>query len=190
MRKILPLAALLLCLLGGRVAWAVNCPSFPFILLPGQIASATQVMADLNNLLTCANTILGKFTGPASSTDGDAVCFNGTTGQFGRACGAIGSVSGAVANPAGTTSTSLVMMGIGNACVFTPNRSGKVMLIISGDAANLVGGEAFLIRSCMGPAGRRLMAWPRPGRPQADCRRISRPAASPYPSAPKASSPG
>jgi hypothetical protein len=87
MRKILPLAALLLCLLGGRVAWAVNCPSFPFTLLPGQIASATQVMADLNNLLTCANTILGTFSGPASSVDGNLVAFNGTTGQLGKDSG-------------------------------------------------------------------------------------------------------
>lgn len=36
------------------------------------------------------------------------------------------------ANPAGTTSTSLVMMGLGSTCTYTPSGSGKVVVTITG----------------------------------------------------------
>jgi hypothetical protein len=84
MKKAL-LAALFLLFINGS-SWAANCSSFPFTLSEGTTAFATQVMSNLNSLLTCANNTLGKFTGPASSSDGDVVCFNGTTGQSGKAC--------------------------------------------------------------------------------------------------------
>jgi hypothetical protein len=83
-----PILGAVFLILGTANAWAVNCSANPFTLLPGQVASATQVMANFNNLLNCANTILGTFSGPGSSTDGNAVCFNGTTGQLGKDCNA------------------------------------------------------------------------------------------------------
>lgn len=50
----LALAALITALpIGG--AWAANCSSNPFTLTNGQLADATQVMSNFNNLLNCAN---------------------------------------------------------------------------------------------------------------------------------------
>lgn len=83
-RRSLLTALFLLCI--SSPAWALNCSSNPFTLTEGTTALATQVMANFNNLLTCANTVLGKFTGPAVSVDGDPVCFSGTAGQTGKAC--------------------------------------------------------------------------------------------------------
>lgn len=80
------LLALLFLLFLSSTGWAANCPSFSFTLVDGTTGFASQVMANFNTLLTCANNTLGKFTGPASSSDGDVVCFNGTTGQSGKAC--------------------------------------------------------------------------------------------------------
>jgi hypothetical protein len=93
MRKFLLLLSLIgvlslpLILRDPGSAIAVNCSANPFLLIEGTIASATQVMANFNNLLNCANTVLGKFTGPGSSVSGNAVTFNGTDGQHGQDSG-------------------------------------------------------------------------------------------------------
>jgi hypothetical protein len=42
-------------------------------------------------------------------------------------------------NPGSTNSTTKVMMGL--ACAVTPNRSGKVLLMVSGDMQNTVAGD-------------------------------------------------
>ncbi len=65
--------ALFLLFAGGGEGWAANCSSNPFTLTEGTTAFASQVMANFNNLLTCANTVLGKFTGPAISVSGNVV---------------------------------------------------------------------------------------------------------------------
>jgi hypothetical protein len=114
MRKILPLAALLLCLLGGRVAWAVNCPPNPFTFAEGTTGFATQVMANFNNLLNCANTILfGPGSGPIPAA---SLPTRATFLSF-------------PADPAGTTSLApaAVYAGMGSTCKITPATTGTVV---------------------------------------------------------------
>lgn len=67
---------------GGGEALAANCSSNPFTLTNGQTADATQVMANFNNLLNCANnnlahngansdiTSLSGLTTPLAQTEG------------------------------------------------------------------------------------------------------------------------
>jgi hypothetical protein len=59
-----------------------------------------------------------------------------------------GSVHVTPANPTGNASGTLLMMGLGSSCVITPNRSGKVLFIISGNVqnANAVDGWTYQIR--------------------------------------------
>ena len=69
------LRVLAFLLLSASPALAVNCSSFPYILTNGQTADATQVMANLNNLLTCSNNQLAPiasptFTGTVTFPDG------------------------------------------------------------------------------------------------------------------------
>ena len=69
------LRVLAFLLLSAPPALAVNCSSFPYILTNGQTADATQVMANLNNLLTCSNNQLAPiasptFTGTVTFPDG------------------------------------------------------------------------------------------------------------------------
>jgi hypothetical protein len=96
-------------------------------------------------------------SGPASSADGDVVCFNGTTGQAGKTCGAQGALNALPGNPNGTTSPSPVMMGLGSSCTVTPNRSGKVLFIISGTAQNSASGDGWFYQIRYGTGGRQLM---------------------------------
>jgi hypothetical protein len=50
---------------GGAVgAAATNCPALPYTLVNGQIADATQVMSDFNDLLNCSNNNLAPNTNP------------------------------------------------------------------------------------------------------------------------------
>jgi len=46
---------LLAFMLAAPPAKAANCSSYPYTLTNGQVADATQVMANFNNILTCAN---------------------------------------------------------------------------------------------------------------------------------------
>jgi hypothetical protein len=57
--------------------------------------------------------------------------------------GAPAAVNAFPANPTATTSTSLVMMGLGASAPITPNRSGTLLFIISGNAQNTTAGSAF-----------------------------------------------
>ena len=52
-------------------ALTATCPAHPFMLTNGATADATQVMANFNNLLTCANTSLAPLASPS---------FTGTVG--------------------------------------------------------------------------------------------------------------
>jgi hypothetical protein len=52
-----------------------------------------------------------------------------------------GSAHATPANPTGNASGTLVMMGLG--CVITPNRSGKVLFVISGNVQNANAGDGW-----------------------------------------------
>jgi len=64
MRKTAILTVLMLLALASP-AVAATCPAHPFTLTNGATADATQVMADFNNLLTCANTSLAPLASPS-----------------------------------------------------------------------------------------------------------------------------
>jgi hypothetical protein len=86
-------AAVIGLLLGAISAANAQCPAVPNQLTNGQIADATQVMADFNALLNCINTAPGGSTGALQYNSGSGV-FGGvgplTNGQL-----AIGSTGGA-----------------------------------------------------------------------------------------------
>jgi hypothetical protein len=149
-------ATLFVLCLGMGSAWACSVPN---IFVNNTIADADQMDANFAAVLACINVNL--VVGPNSSTLHNVPCFGNTAGSSLEACTTIpvaqlpvpASVSGAVANPAGTASTSLVMMGLGTSWTLTPNRSGKVLVIISGNAANSSnGGFTWQIRYGTGAA--------------------------------------
>lgn len=65
MKKLLGLLLLGLALL-GKPALAANCSTYPFNLTNGQTADASQVMANFNSILSCANT--GLLPSPLTGT--------------------------------------------------------------------------------------------------------------------------
>jgi hypothetical protein len=149
-------ATLFVLFLGMGSAWACSVPN---IFVNSTIADADQMDANFTAVLACIN--VNSVVGPNSSTLNYAACFGNTAGSLLAACTTIpaaqlpvpAAVSSGVSNPAGTGSTSLVMMGLGTTWAFTPNRSGKVLVIISGDAANSSnGGFSYQIRYGTGAA--------------------------------------
>lgn len=61
MKHLICAVVALLAVLGiARTAEAANCSSYPYTLTNGQVADATQVMANFNSILSCANTNLAK----------------------------------------------------------------------------------------------------------------------------------
>jgi hypothetical protein len=86
-------AAVIGLLLGTISAANAQCPAVPNQLTNGQIADATQVMANFNAMLNCINTAPGGSTGALQYNSGSGV-FGGvgplTNGQL-----AIGSTGGA-----------------------------------------------------------------------------------------------
>jgi hypothetical protein len=150
-------ATLFVLCLGMGSAWACTVPN---VFVNNTIADADQMDANFAAVLACIN--VNSVVGPNSSTLHNVACFGNTAGSLLEACATIpaaqlpapGSVSGGVANPIGTTSNAtLVMMGIGSGCAFTPNRSGKALLIISGDAQNSgTGGFSYRIQYGTGAA--------------------------------------
>ena len=81
------------------------------------------------------------------------VVYDGTNFQllFSSALSPLGAPASAhstPANPTGTASTSLVQMGLGG--TITPNSSGKVLFIISGDVQNSTAGDGFLYQTRYG----------------------------------------
>lgn len=48
-------------------------------------------------------------------------------------------------NPGGTASATAVMMGLGAVTVLTPNKSGKVLVVISGNAASSLANDGITI---------------------------------------------
>jgi hypothetical protein len=68
--------------LSVEAAVAANCTAYPlpYNLTNGQTADASQVMADLNNIVNCVNG-LSAVTGPASSVTGHLATFADGTGK-------------------------------------------------------------------------------------------------------------
>jgi len=150
-------ATLFALLLGSGSAWATSC-SVPNFFVNSTIADADTVNANFTAVLACVN--VNSVVGPNSTTNGNAACWNNTTGSLLKDCPAPGSGQGTPANPTGTASASLVMMGLGSSCTIIPNRSGKVLLVVSGNAANSASGDgwAYQIRYGIGGAPANAMA--------------------------------
>lgn len=69
-------------------ALAANCPSFTYVLTNGQVADATQVMANFNGLLTCANGNLAH-----NGANSDITSLTGLTTPLGASVGGTGLTS-------------------------------------------------------------------------------------------------
>lgn len=116
-----------------------------FVLLIGQgsaWATCTVPTSFSNNTVADADQVNGNFTAVLA-------CINASL-----VSGTPGSVQGAPANPSATSSGTLVMMGMGGTCAITPNRSGKVLFVISGDVQNTTAnsGSLYQIRYGTGTA--------------------------------------
>src|SRR5258708_28206472 len=107
-----------------------------FAIVVGMASGTTVTVADNTSALVFSDGT------DFASTNSDAR--NITTGTVPAArLPAPGSVNGPVSNPLGTSNTALTMMGLGGAWTFTPNNTGKAIVIISGDATNTVSGSGF-----------------------------------------------
>jgi hypothetical protein len=148
-------ATLFVLCLGIGSAWACTVPN---VFVNNTIADADQMDANFAAVLACIN--VNSVVGPNSSTLHNVACFGNTAGSSLEACATIpvaqlpvpAAVGGAGGSPS-TASTSLVMMGLGSGWTLTPNRSGKVLVIVSGAAANSSnGGFTYRIRYGTGAA--------------------------------------
>lgn len=79
------MGALLLAALFAAPASATNCSTYPYTLANGQTADATQVMADLNSILTCANANLAH-----NGANSDISSLSGLTTPLSAAQGGTG----------------------------------------------------------------------------------------------------
>src|SRR5882724_3289621 len=93
MYKTLALAGLVLALITSP-ALSANCPANPYTLTNGTAADATQVMANNNNLLNCANNNLAH-----NGTNSDITSLTGLTTPLSTAQGGTGNTTG---QPSGT----------------------------------------------------------------------------------------
>lgn len=82
------IAGLALLLLSPSAAVAANCSGNPFTLTNGTTADATQVMANFNNLLTCANNNLAH-----NASNSDITSLSGLTTPLSVAQGGTGAAS-------------------------------------------------------------------------------------------------
>ena len=77
---------------------AANCPTYPFTLTNGQVADATQVMANFNSILSCANTSLAH-----NGANNDITSLSAITTPWTIAQGGTGSTTGALTGDVGGT---------------------------------------------------------------------------------------
>lgn len=73
------------CLLAGAPALAANCAGFSYTLTNGQVADATQVMANFNTLMTCSNANLAH-----NGANSDITSLSGLTTPIGVSQGGTG----------------------------------------------------------------------------------------------------
>jgi hypothetical protein len=109
------LLGLVLALLPLSTSWAVNCSSNPFTLTNTQVADATQVMSNFNNLLNCANNNLAH-----SGANSDITSLSGLSTPLSAGQGGSG-----VASPTANT----VLLGNGASAFQTvaPSTSGNLL---------------------------------------------------------------
>ncbi len=101
MKKLLIALAFLLGLPGA--ALASNCSTYPYTLTNGQVADATQVMANFNSILSCANSSLAH-----NAANSDITSLSGLSTPLSIAQGGTGNTSGAaVSATTATTATTL-----------------------------------------------------------------------------------
>ena len=129
-------------------AAASNCSSNPYTLTNGSTADASQVMADFNNLLTCANNVLAplaspSFTGtvtlPTINVSG-AAAFSSTV-STGALSSSTGAFSGALS--AGGLATFSSGIALGNSQgIISVNNTGNTF--IAGGASFTQGADITL----------------------------------------------
>lgn len=117
LRRLLAPLALLTALLSSP-ALASNCPAFSYTLTNGQTADATQVMANFNTLLTCANGSLAH-----SGANTDITSLGGLTTPISVAQGGTGGTSAATARTA---------LGLGTAATQNTGSSGANVPLMNG----------------------------------------------------------
>lgn len=96
MKKLIALSVLALSLFAAP-ALAANCNANPFSLTNGTTADASQVMANFNNLLTCANSNLAH-----NGVNSDITTLSGLTTPITTAQGGTGNSSGDIPGNAAT----------------------------------------------------------------------------------------
>lgn len=94
MKRLFALLAVAVSLFAAP-AMAANCPSLPYTLTNGTTADATQVMADLNTLLNCANNSLAR-----AGVNNDISQLAGLTTPLSVAQGGTGNTTGAAVTAA------------------------------------------------------------------------------------------
>lgn len=107
----------LLCALGALLltlafaaatpAGATNCSSYPYTLTNGQTADATQVMANFNSILSCANTTLARSGANSDITSMAAVTITNSNLSTMAAGTLKGNITGSAAIPADVTLSAL-----------------------------------------------------------------------------------
>lgn len=110
----LALAALVATLPLGS-AWASNCSSNPFTLTNGQVADASQVMSNFNNLLNCANNNLAH-----NGANSDITSILGLTTPLSVAQGGTGDATL-------TANNLLVGNGVSAVTFIAPSTNGNVL---------------------------------------------------------------
>lgn len=112
---LLALAAVLLAVLWlPPRAHAANCSGNPFTLTNGQTADATQVMANFNNLVTCANTNLAH-----NGANSDITSLSGLATPLSLSQGGTGNNTGALAGDVGGTLAATTISGLANSKLAT-----------------------------------------------------------------------
>lgn len=117
MRRLVLAAALWLL---PTLALAANCSSNPFTLVNGQTADATQVMANFNNLLNCANNNLAH-----NAANSDITSLSGLTTP-------ISIIQGGTGLTTFTANGLLVGNGTGTPTFLVPSTNGNLPQSVSG----------------------------------------------------------
>lgn len=111
---------------GTNPVSTINPPFTGFLGRITVLPTGAWTLATGGNIQFAAKAVVGE----AMDLDYDGTTWH----EVGR--GTLTSVAGAPSAPAATTSTTLVMMGLGGAFTFTPTRTGRMQLAISGQLAN------------------------------------------------------
>jgi hypothetical protein len=158
MKKILiALGALLVTALAAP-AMAANCGTYPYTLTNGQTADATQVMANFNSVLTCANTTLAH-----NGANSDITSLTGLTTPLSIAQGGTGSASASAAITAlgglaiannlsdlASAATARTNLGLGTSATVNTGTSGATIPLLNG--TNTWSGKQTLFAATTGTA--------------------------------------